>query len=590
MNIKIPLTSLAASVALFVLATAPTFAQSGQANGKLKIRVTPKQAYVFVDGKAIRDGSQTIELPPGKHSIGVDNYGYTPDTRDVDITSGKTTGLDVTLQASGNKVDGPFGDIELKGHPRAAVLLNGTTPAYFVGHVDEFDNNFIWHQWLLVKPGTYQLMATQKGETVWAGPVTVKAGERVIVDLNHNGSTKTKDFKAGMHLGPQPRFEAGVASAMVPIAPVSAELSAQANQVACGQSTELNWKATDAGETSISSVGNVAPSGQQEVRPTQQTTYSLVAKGPGGTVERTVTVSVNGTPTATLSLSQPQVTYHKIGDKVVEQDKATLNWSASNASQVSIQPLGSVTSSGSSSVQATPGSTTSGPVDRSVTYTLTARNACGGTTTQTATLHVVGSIDPAPNVTLASLFYPTAYPERRHPNVGLVASQEKELAQAAATFKSHEQYDQQDNKLMVVGHADIRGPKSYNEKLSARRAEAARKYLISQGVPADKIETQAVGKEKQLSEQEVTTLQSQNGQPQPAWMKSKTKATWLAYNRRVDVILEPTGQESTVVYPLEAPDARLLWQRPAPPLKAVETASKGSAAGNENAEVNHSGN
>src|SRR5277367_4062368 len=107
MNIKIPLTSLAASVALFVLATAPTFAQSGQANGKLKIRVTPKQAYVFVDGKAIRDGSQTIELPPGKHSIGVDNYGYTPDTRDVDITSGKTTGLDVTLQASGNKVDGP---------------------------------------------------------------------------------------------------------------------------------------------------------------------------------------------------------------------------------------------------------------------------------------------------------------------------------------------------------------------------------------------------------------------------------------------------------------------------------------------------
>ena len=227
----------------------PAFAQSGQANGKVKVHVSPKQAYVFVDGKAIRDGSQTIELSAGSHTIGVDNYGYIPQTKNVDITAGKTTSLDVTLQASGDKVSGPFGDIELKGYPRAAVLLNGTTPAYFVGHVDEFDNKFGWHQWLLVKPGTYQVTATQKGQTIWSGPVTVKAGERVIVDLNHNGTTKTKDFKAGMKLGPQPRFEAGMASAMVPIAPVTAQLSAQANQVTCGESTQLNWKSTDAVDT-----------------------------------------------------------------------------------------------------------------------------------------------------------------------------------------------------------------------------------------------------------------------------------------------------------------------------------------------------
>ena len=149
--------------------------------------------------------------------------------------------------------------------------------------------------------------------------------------------------------------------------------------------------------------------------PTHPTSYELTAKGPGGSVERTVTVSVNGTPTATLSLSQPQVTYHKIGDKVVEQDTATLNWSASDASQVSIQPLGNVADSGSRAVEATPGNASTGPVNREVTYTLTATNACGGTATRTATLHVVGSIEPAPPVTLASLFYPTAYPERRHP-------------------------------------------------------------------------------------------------------------------------------------------------------------------------------
>jgi hypothetical protein len=84
-------------------------------------------------------------------------------------------------------------------------------------------------------------------------------------------------------------------------------------------------------------------------------------------------------------------------------------------------------------------------------------------------------------------------------------------------------------------------------------------------------------------------LQAQDSQQQPAWMKNKKKATWLAYNRRVDVILEPAGQESTEAYPNDAPDARILWQRPVPNLKAVETASK-LAAGSENARLNSSGN
>ena len=308
----------------------------------------------------------------------------------------------------------------------------------------------------------------------------------------------------------------------------------------CGQSTQLNWKSADAVDTSISNLGNVSASGEQGVSPTHPTTYQLTAKGPGGTAEQTVTVNVNAQPTATLALSQPQIRYHKIGDKVVEQDSATLNWSASNANQVTIQPLGSVATSGSSNIEATPDRTGTGPIDRDVTYTMSAANACGGTATRTATLHVVGSIDPAPPVTLASLFYPTAYPERRHPKVGLVSSQEKTLAKAAATFKNNEQYDQQ-NKLMVVGHADIRGPKKYNQALSERRAEAAKNYLVSQGIPADKIETRSEGKDAQLTEQQVMNLQSQDSQPQPKWMKNKKKATWLAYNRRVDVILEPTG-------------------------------------------------
>ena len=70
------LLSLAIAIALFATAG---FAQ----DGKLKIKVTPKQAYVFVDGNAIREGSQSIPLSPGKHTVVVVNYGYKISTQDV---------------------------------------------------------------------------------------------------------------------------------------------------------------------------------------------------------------------------------------------------------------------------------------------------------------------------------------------------------------------------------------------------------------------------------------------------------------------------------------------------------------------------
>ena len=562
---------------ILLIGSAAAFAQNKATNGILKIHVSPKQAYVFVDDEPIRDGSQAIALAAGKHTVEVRNYGYAPKTQDVEITSGKKNELNVTLEPFGDKVAGPFGDIELKGHPRAAVLLNGKTPGFFVGQVDEFDNNFIWHQWLLVKPGTYQVTVSQKGQTFWSGPVNVDAGKRVIVDLNHNGAIKTKNFKQGLNLGPQQRFQAGVASAEIPIAPVTGQISASQTQTTCGQSAELNWKTADAAQTFITNLGDVAASGDQSVTPTQTTEYELVAKGPGGEVTQTATINVDTQPTAALELSQPDVRYHRIGEKVVEQTSATLSWSTSNANAVSIQPLGDVASTGTQNIEATPEQTSTGPINRDVTYALTASNACGGTATRTTTLHFTGSIDPAPPVTLASVFYPTDYPKRQHPILGLVSSEAHVLTEATNTFKNNEQYDQH-NKLVVVGHSDVRGPAKYNRALSERRAELVKDYLVSQGIAAEKVETRAEGKAGQLDRQLVEELQSQNAQTAQKWMIKKKKSTWLAYNRRVDIILEPAGQESTEAFPNEAPEAHVLWQRPAPSLKTVETAGRAQNA------------
>ncbi len=48
--------------------------------------------------------------------------------------------------------------------------------------------------------------------------------------------------------------------------------------------------------------------------------------------------------------------------------------------------------------------------------------------------------------------------------------------------------------ILVTGHTDPIGTQAYNQKLSERRADAVRDYLVSKGVAKDKIETLGMGK------------------------------------------------------------------------------------------------
>jgi len=578
--------SFLALCAMALLWPNPAIAQS-QDSAKLKVHAQPKQAYLFVDGKAIRAGSHAIHLTPGDHTITVRNYGYTANTQKVQLSSGNETKLNVDLHPYGGKVSGPFADLEFKGDHQAAVLLNGATPAYFVGRAGEFDWDWLWHRRLLVQPGDYHVTVMREGNTIWTGNVTASAGQKVIIHLNDNGRQVDKNFAAGEKLGPQPRFHAGILSRTIPVAPVTAELAANSDHVGCGASDTLKWSSTDAVNTSITGLGSVPNDGDRVVTPTREMSYVLKAVGPGGEVTKTVTVDVNKEPTATLALSEPVIHYHKIGDKVVEQQSATLRWSASNAASTTIDPFGKEALDGSQTIMAEPNQQKVGPVDQDLTYTLTATNPCGGAVTKTATLHVEGSVDPPPNTTLASLFYPTAYPTRRHPKIGLVPSEKAALDHLASQFKNFGDYEQNAN-LEIVGYADIRGGEKYNEALSERRAELAKAYLVSKGVPASDLEVQAKGKDDQLSMKKVESLQSADPQKPEKWMTRNERATWLAYNRRVDVVLEPTGQKSTETYPNDAASARLLWERPMPSLSSV-TRLTGSSTGREQASLTKPG-
>ncbi len=560
---------------LLLLGTVPP-AYSRGARGKLRIQVSPSQAYVFVDGAALKEGNCTmahlctIWLSPGEHTVSVHNYGYKTSTQKVDLRAGKVTNLKVDLQRQGGPVSPPWGAIEIKGAPpHAAVLMNGSTPAYFVGHVDEFDHEFLTgKEQLVMPPGTQHMTITWWGQTIWSGDVTVHPNEMTIVHVNQNGSTTTQAWPEGKKVTSLPRFKAGRASATVAVAPVKGEFSANPTSIKCGGSSQLTWSSSDAVATEISEVGKVAPSGSQSVSPKETTTYDFTASGPGGVVKSSSTVSVDKAIQASITIEPSEVRYHKVGSKVVEQGSATLTWSTSNAQTVSIDPIGTVETSGSRTITPTPKQTTPGPVDETDTYTLTASNACGGSATETATVHITGLIEAAHHeVALSSIFFPTNWPSPAHPHDGLLNSQRDALNKLASTFIAYHN-DNPNASLILEAHADVRGPLHYNQILSERRGEAVKSYLVSQGVPADAITVKAYGKTKELSLDDVKALEAKNPQA-PAKMRFWYDDV-LANNRRVDVVLMPDNKRSTPYFPHDAADAHILWERPMPSLRVIK--------------------
>ena len=64
--------------------------------------------------------------------------------------------------------------------------------------------------------------------------------------------------------------------------------------------------------------------------------------------------------------------------------------------------------------------------------------------------------------------------------------------------------------ITVEGHADERGTREYNLALGARRAAAARDFLVARGVPANRIRTISYGKERPVAVCDNISCWSQN--------------------------------------------------------------------------------
>jgi len=95
----------------------------------------------------------------------------------------------------------------------------------------------------------------------------------------------------------------------------------------------------------------------------------------------------------------------------------------------------------------------------------------------------------------------------------LTAQAQSTLSRQAAWLKQNPSA-----KIMIAGNCDERGTREYNLALGARRAEAARAYLVSLGVDGSRITTVSYGKERPLDPRST----------EEAWSLNRNSTTTIA--------------------------------------------------------------
>jgi peptidoglycan-associated lipoprotein len=106
-----------------------------------------------------------------------------------------------------------------------------------------------------------------------------------------------------------------------PAAP-TATLAANPGGVQQGQSSTLTWQTSNANEITIAGLGTLPPSGSRVVTPGTSTTYTLVAKGAGGTNQASALVTVSAiVSSASPSLTDEELFSRNVKDVFFDYDK-----------------------------------------------------------------------------------------------------------------------------------------------------------------------------------------------------------------------------------------------------------------------------
>jgi peptidoglycan-associated lipoprotein len=194
-------------------------------------------------------------------------------------------------------------------------------------------------------------------------------------------------------------------------------------------------------------------------------------------------------PTASLSASP---------NTVDKGQATTLTWQTTNATDVSIDGIGTVETSGSRQVT---------PAD-STTYHLIAKGAGG---TQDATARVTVNAPPPPPPPPPSATEEELFAQNikdiyfDYDKYDVRAGEQRSLQGDAQFLQQHANI-----RITIEGHCDERGSTEYNLALGTSRADAVKNALIQAGIAGDRIKTISYGKEKPFCTESNESCWQQN--------------------------------------------------------------------------------
>jgi peptidoglycan-associated lipoprotein len=162
---------------------------------------------------------------------------------------------------------------------------------------------------------------------------------------------------------------------------------------------------------------------------------------------------------------------------------STLTWTTANASDVSIEGIGSVAATGSQSVSP----------PESTTYRLLAKGP-GGNTEAVARVTVTEPPAPPapPSATDEEMFRQNVKDILFDFDKYNIRADQEEAMQADVQFLAQHPTI----RFTIEGHCDERGSIEYNLALGDNRANSVRQALVAAGVGADRVHTISYGKER----------------------------------------------------------------------------------------------
>lgn len=190
------------------------------------------------------------------------------------------------------------------------------------------------------------------------------------------------------------------------------------------------------------------------------------------------------TPAPTISLN--------VSPSAIERgESATLSWSSTNATGVTIDNgVGTVEASGNRTVRP-----------------------------QTSTTYLARAAGPGGNTVAEARITVTIPPQVTPPAPPAISDSEFFSSSIKDAFFDYDQYSIREDakqalaadaralaqrpgiRITIEGHADERGSEKYNLALGDRRANAAKEFLVSQGLDASRIDTTSFGNERQFCEE-----------------------------------------------------------------------------------------